>query len=388
MYLQTEDYGTLFVCLVFLIKRRGVTLGKLKKYEEIKQYIMNGIHSGVLAPGDKVPTEVELMEMFTVSRNPVRKALSCLSEEGYLNKIHGSGSFVREKALSEEINIYVIMFYNRYLESQIIYGMRKAVDNCFYKNINLILKRPGRSTSEYIEVLESIQKRDKCGVLCIPLIDRTLSFNKLLESSLRKLEKSAIPLVQVDQFVPGLRGSCIMSDHSRGAADMLRLILEQGHRSVAVFHETLINPSLQLRIEGIELVLGDCPNMDINLIYYSVDPDDVEKEGEQLLKKLKEEKVSAIFCMTSELAFHIHRLFSESGLEIPGDISLCSFDDHSFLVEGVENNITAVIQPFENIGYYSVNILLDQILGRTSGQVKMLLEPEIVQRRSLKTLSP
>jgi GntR family transcriptional regulator, arabinose operon transcriptional repressor len=363
-------------------------VGKQKKYDEIKQFILNKINSGVLVSGDKVSTEAELMEIFSVSRNPVRKALSNLAAEGYVKKIHGSGSYIQEKALFEEINIYVIMFYNRYLESQIIQGMRKAVDNCFYKNINLILKRPGRSTSEYIEVLKSIEYRDKCGVLCIPLIDRNISLNKLLESSLRKLERSTIPLVQVDQFVPGYSGSCIMSDHSRGAADMFRLILEQGHRSVAIFHETNILPSLKLRIDGIEQVIEDSSGMSVNLTYFPVDPDDVENNGEQILTKLKKDKVTALFCLNSELTFQIHRLLSDTGLKIPEDLSLCSFDDHSFLVAGKENNITSVIQNFENIGYYSVNILLDQILGRTSGQVKMLLKPEIIQRRSLGTISP
>jgi GntR family transcriptional regulator, arabinose operon transcriptional repressor len=362
-------------------------MGKLKKYEAVRQYIVNRIHSGVFAPGDRIPTEVELMEMFTVSRNPVRKALSILFKEGYIDKVHGSGCYVLEQVLSEEININVIMFHNRYLESRIIQGMRKAIDNCSFKNINLILKRPGRSATEYGEVLESIQYKEKCGVLCIPLIDRKLSFNKLLESSFRKLGKSAIPMVQVDQFLPDYSGSCIMTDHKKGAADMIRLIIQNGHRTIAVFHETFVQPSLELRIEGVEQAVGETAEKNVKLVYLSVDSDDVKNEGEKILEKLKEDRVTAIFCLTCELTYELYHFLSTGGVNIPGDYSLCSFDDHSFLAEGVENDITAVIQPFENIGYYSVNILLDQILGRISGQVKMLLEPEILKRKSLELIA-
>jgi len=53
------------------------------------------IDRGVLAPGDALPSEQTLCEQFGVSRITVRRALADLAEQGYIERRHGVGSFVR-----------------------------------------------------------------------------------------------------------------------------------------------------------------------------------------------------------------------------------------------------------------------------------------------------
>ncbi len=53
------------------------------------------IDRGVLTPGDALPTEQNLCEQFGVSRITVRRALADLAEQGYIERRHGVGSFVR-----------------------------------------------------------------------------------------------------------------------------------------------------------------------------------------------------------------------------------------------------------------------------------------------------
>ncbi len=59
------------------------------------------IDRGVLAPGDALPTEQTLCEQFGVSRITVRRALADLAEQGYIERRHGVGSFVRDHGRSE-----------------------------------------------------------------------------------------------------------------------------------------------------------------------------------------------------------------------------------------------------------------------------------------------
>ncbi|MDQ2650738.1 MAG: FadR family transcriptional regulator [Actinomycetota bacterium] len=58
---------------------------------------MNGIVSGSLTDGHKLPPEVQLAEMFSVSRSTIREALRSLASAGLIEKIPGAtgGSFVR-----------------------------------------------------------------------------------------------------------------------------------------------------------------------------------------------------------------------------------------------------------------------------------------------------
>jgi DNA-binding GntR family transcriptional regulator len=55
------------------------------------------IRSGGLRPGDKLPGEAEMSEVYGVSRDTIRRATSELSEEGLLVILHGRGTFVAEK---------------------------------------------------------------------------------------------------------------------------------------------------------------------------------------------------------------------------------------------------------------------------------------------------
>ena len=52
------------------------------------------IRDGALRPGDKLPTESEIMQAFGVSRTVVREALSKLQAGGLVETHHGVGTFV------------------------------------------------------------------------------------------------------------------------------------------------------------------------------------------------------------------------------------------------------------------------------------------------------
>lgn len=63
-------------------------------YLQLKNSLMNAIFGGRFSPGEPVPTEKQLCEQYGVSRITVRRAISDLQEEGFLEKRHGKGTFV------------------------------------------------------------------------------------------------------------------------------------------------------------------------------------------------------------------------------------------------------------------------------------------------------
>ena len=66
-------------------------------YKQIADSIRTAVSSGELAPGDKVPSESELVKSFGVAQGTVRNALTQLRAEGLLRAEHGKGVFVRER---------------------------------------------------------------------------------------------------------------------------------------------------------------------------------------------------------------------------------------------------------------------------------------------------
>ena len=61
------------------------------------------IARGAMAPGDVLPTEQALCDQFGVSRITVRRALTDLAEQGYIERRQGVGSFVRQRGRPDEL---------------------------------------------------------------------------------------------------------------------------------------------------------------------------------------------------------------------------------------------------------------------------------------------
>ena len=61
---------------------------------EVVERIAAEIHGGILSPGDRLPTEQELMRAMGVSRTVVREAVAALKADGLVMTRQGSGAFV------------------------------------------------------------------------------------------------------------------------------------------------------------------------------------------------------------------------------------------------------------------------------------------------------
>ena len=70
---------------------------KKPKFKAISEQVIDRIISGELLPGDKVPSENELIHTFGVSNTTARKSLQEIESRGYAQRIKGKGTFVLNK---------------------------------------------------------------------------------------------------------------------------------------------------------------------------------------------------------------------------------------------------------------------------------------------------
>lgn len=70
--------------------------GALPVYMQLAQIIRNDISTGKLKPGDRIPTESKLAQKHGVSVMTIRQAVSILVDEKLVQRVHGSGTFVRK----------------------------------------------------------------------------------------------------------------------------------------------------------------------------------------------------------------------------------------------------------------------------------------------------
>jgi GntR family transcriptional regulator len=75
----------------------------LPVYLQIAELLARQIKAGYWHSGERLPTEAELAQTLSVAVGTLRKSLALLEEQGVLERIQGSGTYVRQTAGSQQI---------------------------------------------------------------------------------------------------------------------------------------------------------------------------------------------------------------------------------------------------------------------------------------------
>ena len=66
-------------------------------FRRIREHITKAIESGAYQPGQKIESETTIAKQFGVARMTANKAINSLVEEGLLERIKGSGTYIRRR---------------------------------------------------------------------------------------------------------------------------------------------------------------------------------------------------------------------------------------------------------------------------------------------------
>jgi GntR family transcriptional regulator len=108
-------------------------------YYQLMQIIRSSIETGKLKPGDSIPTEIEIMKKYGISRATVRQALMQLVNEGYIRRVKAKGTFVNEpparsrfigtlKGFSEEMKQKGVPHSTRVLDKSILQAPARVAE--------------------------------------------------------------------------------------------------------------------------------------------------------------------------------------------------------------------------------------------------------------------
>jgi len=80
------------------MKKINLEKSPVPLHYQIADYLMMMLDQGEISAAEKLPTEEQLREVFTVSRTTIRKALDHLLYRGFLYRKQGRGTFWTDKA--------------------------------------------------------------------------------------------------------------------------------------------------------------------------------------------------------------------------------------------------------------------------------------------------
>lgn len=118
--------------------------------DAVIQRITDGVITGELKPGDKIPTEIELCESFGVGRNTIREAIKVLVALGLIEIRRADGTYISNSFSEKMINpliYYLIMKKDNSIE---IVELRRLFE------VGVLELAIGKATDEDIKKLEII----------------------------------------------------------------------------------------------------------------------------------------------------------------------------------------------------------------------------------------
>ena len=86
-----------------MLVRNTIEEGSVPLYQQLKNILKGQMLSGILKPGDQIPSESELCRIYGVSRITVRQAVRSLVDEGFLYRKQGKGTFVASPKLRRRL---------------------------------------------------------------------------------------------------------------------------------------------------------------------------------------------------------------------------------------------------------------------------------------------
>jgi GntR family transcriptional regulator of arabinose operon len=354
------------------------------KYYKLKEYLKEEILMGRIKPGEQIPSENTLAAKFLLSRHTVRKAVSMLINDGYLQSEHGRGTYCvdRSKKRSDSRNIGVITTYiSEYIFPKVIQG----IDSVLSKNgYSIILKNTNNNTEKEHIYLEDMLEKNIEGLIIEPTKSALFSNNLELYDA---LDNHNIPYVFIHGNYQKLEGKPqVILDDALGMYAAVEYLARLGHKNIVGIFKADDIQGLN-RHKGYARALANfgLPYNPDSVVWFHTE--DKEIKPLNAIKNLiqSEFRIDAIACYNDEIAFKVFQLIGEMGLKVPEDISVTGFDD-SYLSVNCPVKLTTVTHPKEKLGEMAAEILLQMIKdnNQLKDPVQKIIVPELVIKDSCK----
>ena len=176
----------------------------------------------------------------------------------------------------------------------------------------------------------------------------------------------------------------VFSDDIRGGQDMTRHLISLGHRQIG-FVGNIGLPWFARCYEGYCRAMEEAG---LQKQVSSIDSEDEIEIGYLGTKSLlaKGEPVTAIFAGNDPTAHGVYKAVRDSGLDIPGDISVVGCDDT--VGRWLYPALTTIREFPEQLGKKMVELLIDRIANPNQERQQLVVPTELIKRDSCRPILP
>jgi DNA-binding LacI/PurR family transcriptional regulator len=365
-------------------------MSEQSKHREISTVLLSEIAAGKYAASGRLPSEVQLVKRFGVSRPTVARALRDLQAQGLIVRRAGSGTYVKEQAPpgppppARQLALMIPGFRSTEIFELIcgeLANLARAHDyTLVWGGAPGSDDQADETEQRALELCEQLIERRVAGVLFAPfeLRHQGDAANRAIAA---RFEEAGVPVVLLDRDLGPFPTRCGLDlvgiDNFTAGYLIAEHLLELGCRKIAFLRRPLAAATIDARVAGVREALA---RRELQLATEWLDvaePEDAKSVGELL----QEGKPDAVVCANDLTAAQLLRSLAHNGVRVPQDMRVVGFDDAKYAtLVGVP--LTTIHQPCRDIAVTAFRALLERIAEPTLPARSLLLAPRLVVRES------
>lgn len=353
------------------------------KYRLIFENLKEGILSGEFAPGNRLPSENDLVRRFGVSRMTIVKAIKELQNLALVARRAGSGTYVLPRVSESQLlfGLLIPELGRTEIFEPICQGMTSfplASRHSLLWGNAVATDRPKEEVAE--ELCHQYISQHVAGVFFAPL-ELVPAKDEVNRRVTEALGRAKIPVVLLDRdytpYPERSRYDLVGIDNRRTGYSGVEHLRNAGARKIAFLGKRLSAPTVDARIAGYrEALLNNGYKCEENLVL-RCDPDD----DKQIREFLRKHRPDAFLCANDHTAANLMQSLLRLDVSIPDEIRVMGIDDVKY-ASLLPIPLTTLHQPCLDIGRVAMSTMLDRLETPDLPARDISLSCRLVIRRS------
>jgi GntR family transcriptional regulator of arabinose operon len=352
------------------------------KYEIIRQSLSDAIASGEYQPGQRLPSESDLVKTFAASRPTVIRALRELQLSGAIERRVGSGSYVRVDSVAPGHTFGLLI--PELGRTEIFEPMCRGMAEAQHAGHHVLLWGSSLGDEENIEKQASqacrqLIAKKVSGVFFAPL-EMTPQKDAINRGIAEALDRAGIPLVLLDRdlisYPERSRYDLVGIDNRRAGYVVTQHLIRCEYRRVVFLGRPGSAPTVDARIAGYQEAVADA-KLKSGPQVCRVDPED-QAQVKKILQQLRPE---GIVCANDFTAARLLRTLTDLGVSVPDDVGMAGIDDVKY-ASLLSVPLTTLHQPCAIMGATAVTAMIERVRTPKLPARDILLNFHLVVRDS------
>lgn len=365
------------------MKRASAGAASTPRYRQIYDALAEDIHSGRAKPGQKLASEAVLVKRFETSRITVTRALRDLQTNGLVERVAGSGTYVRSAKGRPFSGLTFGLIIPDLGETEIFEPICQGIAEAEPESEHALLwgrvdAAAASKSQQALQLCSQYIARGVAGVFFAP-IEAGEDADEANTAILHSLRAAGIPVVLLDRRTRCLservRPDLAGIDNQRAGYLAASHLLKLGAQRMAFVALRQSALTVAARAAGFRQALewGGVPMNDSSLIRFDT--------AEGAYQSLADIQADGCVCANDRIAGELMQVLLKAGLRIPQDFPIVGIDDVNY-ASLLPVPLTTVRQPCLEIGRAALRLMLERIERPTMPTRDVLLDCELVIRES------